>query len=634
MSRCRSTAPTVKRGYFRNANGWFHLTSALGAKGVDIAADGWETNSLRINGISSDGTLVFGSGNHNGNAEGFVATFEAGALAGFNLLPAPPLSKALVGVWACGDDNTSAPACVLVFTADGAYYHIEGGAGVPLSGFEWGSYTFDGSRFALTTRVDTDGSTGLSESNGTSFLITVNGDTLMAGDEPVASRIAGIAGTLVGGWVFGDPTQPNSAGVIVFTSSGKFLMAEDGVASASGRDGIEIGQFMWDPTTGLLVPDLSQGIDTNGEWGFSHAGTLRFTLTADALGLVLEENGTIAAQLTRVVDPTTVVPEITSPLSASGVVGAPFTYTITANRGLTFAATGLPAGLSIDPGSGLISGSPLVGGAFNVGISATNTFGQADADTLIVTIAIPTLPGLPGQPVVVTPEVPEGAGEIELTFGEITQAGETTVTILEDHELPAPLPGGFSLGSVVYEVETTATYSGLITLCFSYAGIDFGTATPTLIHYENGEWVDITTSLAPATQTICGATSSLSPFAILASPIVRSGFHAPVKPLAGYLNVAKGGSTVPLKFNIFVNGVQKTTTDGLSLTQQAIGCSLGAPEDDVEPAATTGGTTLRYDTGAGHFVQNWKVPKKSGCYMVRMTTTQDGLALTARFKVK
>lgn len=40
-------------------------------------------------------------------------------------------------------------------------------------------------------------------------------------------------------------------------------------------------------------------------------------------------------------------------------------------------------------------------------------------------------------------------------------------------------------------------------------------------------------------------------------------------------------------------------------------------------------------TTTGYFVQNWKVPNTRGqCYMVRMTTEQDGLALTARFKVK
>ena len=120
--------------YFHNAHGWFHLASALGANGVDIAADGWRKNTLQIQGMSSDGTLVFGSGEHNnGNTDGFVAEFGAGVLAAFNPQPVPPANTSPVGVWAFPD--TSAPSGVLVFTADGAYYHIQGGASDPLSGF-------------------------------------------------------------------------------------------------------------------------------------------------------------------------------------------------------------------------------------------------------------------------------------------------------------------------------------------------------------------------------------------------------------------------------------------------------------------------------------------------------------------
>ncbi len=238
---------------------------------------------------------------------------------------------------------------------------------------------------------------------------------------------------------------------------------------------------------------------------------------------------------------------------------------------------------------------------------------------------------------VVEPVVPEGQGPVTLSFGEVTGAGETTVETVTLEELLAdgvPPPGNVDVGGVIYEVETTATYEGLITLCFSYAGIEFGAATPRLFHYENNVWVDITTNVDPATQTICGATTTLSPFAVLVSNVVRTGFHAPVNPIAGFLNSVNGGRTIPLKFNVSVNGVEQTTTAGLAMTVQMISCNSNAPEDTVEQAEVTGGTSLRYDFDAGYFIQNWKVPNKPGCYMVRLTTTQDGLALTARFKVR
>src|SRR5207245_209817 len=53
------------------------------------------------------------------------------------------------------------------------------------------------------------------------------------------------------------------------------------------------------------------------------------------------------------------LPAITSPPTASGIVGTAFSYQITAtNSATSFGATGLPAGLSVSPGTGLISGTP------------------------------------------------------------------------------------------------------------------------------------------------------------------------------------------------------------------------------------------------------------------------------------
>ncbi len=58
-------------------------------------------------------------------------------------------------------------------------------------------------------------------------------------------------------------------------------------------------------------------------------------------------------------------PAITSATGANATVGVAFNYQITAtNNPTAYAATGLPAGLSLDTASGLITGSP-VGSAFS-----------------------------------------------------------------------------------------------------------------------------------------------------------------------------------------------------------------------------------------------------------------------------
>lgn len=113
-----------------------------------------------------------------------------------------------------------------------------------------------------------------------------------------------------------------------------------------------------------------------------------------------------------------------------------------------------------------------------------------------------------------------------------------------------------------------------------------------------------------------------------------SGFYQPVD-MGGVLNTVKGGSTVPLKFELFAGPTELTDTafiSGFSATK--VNCVTGAPTDAVEVLATTGGTSLRYDTTAGQFVQNWKTPTTKGaCYAATMTTN-DGSAITALFQIK
>jgi beta-glucanase (GH16 family) len=66
--------------------------------------------------------------------------------------------------------------------------------------------------------------------------------------------------------------------------------------------------------------------------------------------------------------------------AASGTVGSAFTYQITAtNSPASYNATGLPTGLTINPSSGQISGTPTVAGTSTVTLSATNSNGTGTA---------------------------------------------------------------------------------------------------------------------------------------------------------------------------------------------------------------------------------------------------------------
>ena len=67
-------------------------------------------------------------------------------------------------------------------------------------------------------------------------------------------------------------------------------------------------------------------------------------------------------------------PVITSATSASGTVGSAFSYQIVAtNSPTSYSATGLPAGLSVNTATGLISGTPTAAGISTAALGATNS---------------------------------------------------------------------------------------------------------------------------------------------------------------------------------------------------------------------------------------------------------------------
>jgi large repetitive protein len=142
------------------------------------------------------------------------------------------------------------------------------------------------------------------------------------------------------------------------------------------------------------------------------------------------------------------------------------------------------------------------------------------------------------------------------------------------------------------------------------------------------------TLTAMATDNAGNSSSTSLTYTVLAWRI--SGFFQPVSMDTAsdrVVNLAKGGSTVPLKFEVFAGATELTSTSAVKSLQIArTDCvSVGGILDPVD-ALATGGTVLRHD--GGQFIYNWKTPTQANTCWDVVLTTQDGSGITAHFKLK
>jgi hypothetical protein len=128
-------------------------------------------------------------------------------------------------------------------------------------------------------------------------------------------------------------------------------------------------------------------ITTFGSWGVITPGTWILSKGSESQ---IYKAGIYVKISTEIQFPTSALgsaPVISSAATASGTHSVAFSYSITAsNTPTSYGATGLPAGLSVNTTTGVISGTPTTAAVTNVEISASNVFGTGFLQ-LVLTIA-------------------------------------------------------------------------------------------------------------------------------------------------------------------------------------------------------------------------------------------------------
>jgi hypothetical protein len=193
----------------------------------------------------------------------------------------------------------------------------------------------------------------------------------------------------------GEPTPTDTGGASVWWN---WLAPASGVMNintiGSSFDTI-LGVY-----TGSAVNSLTL-VAANDDYGGQHTSLVTFSaVVGTTYQIVVDGYGGATGSIVVTVD---ALPSITSPTTAAGTVGIPFSYTMAARNGAAgFKANGLPPNLVLDSPSGVISGLPAVGGSFPVPLTATNAFGtsttnlQLNIDTMPVITSATTASGTVG----------------------------------------------------------------------------------------------------------------------------------------------------------------------------------------------------------------------------------------------
>lgn len=407
------------------------------------------------------------------------------------------------------------------------------------------------------------------------------------------------------GLISGTPTQSGTFNVTVGATNGigtgtQALTITIGLvtpvitssASASGLGGQAFAYLITAsnlPSSFGVIGTLPNGVTVNPTTGLisgtpTESGTFNVTVTATNTA------GTGSQALAITISLLT--PVITSSVTASGTGGTAFSYQITANNlPSSFGVTGtLPPGVSVNPTTGLISGTPTQSGTFNVTVTATNTAGTG-SQALAITIAA-------SIPVFTSATTASCTGGQACSFQLTASYFPTSFSLVS-----GSLPAGLSLSTATGLISGTPTVGGSFPVTVGATnGVGTGTQALTI---NVALAAPVITSPATATGTGGQAfsyqiTASNLPSSFGVTGSLPSGLS--VNPSTGLI------SGTPTQSGSFV--VTISATNGAGTGTQSLTITIGLVTPVITSAATasgTGGQAFSYQITASNLPSSFGV---------------------------
>lgn len=313
----------------------------------------------------------------------------------------------------------------------GEYYNV--GADVTING-------------GIINAVGTCGSPGI---GGSAQGATTGGDITITGGVITST---GTQGAGIGGGFNGAGGNITMSGGDLTASTSLMPGGYNGAALGSGS-GTAVGGT---PPPGTLTL-IGAGIPTPTSGTSPYASSPMATVLPGPVGVTFTQttqDGTFTqGPSTRIVFAVAVAPQITTASLPGGTVAAPYAQTVAASGTgpITFAlanGTALPAGLTLDPATGVLSGTPTTAGSFSFQVRATNIMG-ADTRTYALEIA--------AAPAITTTGIPGAtAGAAYSQTITATGTGPVTFALASGSALPV----GLTLDPVSGVISGTPTASG------------------------------------------------------------------------------------------------------------------------------------------------------------------------------